>query len=104
MRSGGGPRPGDGKDRAHPGLTIGEDRVTLPVNDHQTALFFPGRAEEGGGCVSCCGMKDGVLHMLLRVLNAPFTLDVTVRFDGDTAELTLGGVGPDAETFTLKKK
>jgi hypothetical protein len=49
-------------------------------------------------------MKDGTLRMLLRPLNAPFTLDMTVRFDGDNAELTLGGVGQEARTYPLKKK
>ena len=87
-----------------PVLTIEEDRVTLPLNNKQTALFFLGRPEEGGGCVSCCGMQNGVLRMLLRVPNAPFTVDVTVHFSGDEAVLAMGGVGPDAETFTLKKK
>jgi hypothetical protein len=87
-----------------PVLTIEEDRVALPLNDKQTALFFLGRPEEGGGCVSCCGMQNGVLRMLLRVPNAPFTVDVTVHFSGDEAVLAMGGVGPDAETFTLKKK
>jgi hypothetical protein len=42
--------------------------------------------------------------MLLRVPNAPFTVDVTVHVSGDEAVLAMGGVGPDAETFTLKKK
>ncbi len=87
-----------------PALTIESDRATMPLNDHQTALFYVGRAEEGGGVMTCCGMKDGVLRLLGRVLNAPFTLNVTVRVDGDSAELTLGGVGPKTETFTLKKK
>lgn len=87
-----------------PTLTIEADRVTFPLDDRQTALFFLGRAEEGGGCVSCCGMKDGELRMLLRVLNAPFTLDITCRFAGDTVEMHLSGVGQEGKTFTLTKK
>ena len=87
-----------------PALTIEADRVTMPLNDHQNALFYVGRAEEGGGCVSCCGMQGGALRMLLRVLNAPFTLDMTCRFDGGTAELTISGVGQETKTYKLTKK
>ncbi|MBR6666750.1 MAG: serine hydrolase [Clostridia bacterium] len=85
-------------------LTIESDRVTMPLDKEQTALFYVGRVEEGGGCVSCCGMKNGELKLLLRVLNAPFTLDMTVRFDGDKAELTIGGVGQNGKTYPLEKK
>ncbi len=87
-----------------PVLTIESDRVTMPLNKEQTALFFVGRVEEGGGVMTCCGMKDGKLRMLARVPNAPFTLDMTCRFSGNEAELTLGGVGPDAGTYKLIKK
>ena len=87
-----------------PTLTIGADRVTLPLDDQRTAVFFPGRAEEGGGCISCCGMKDGVLRMLLRVLRAPFTLDITCRFTDSGAEMTLAGIGQETKTFTLQRK
>jgi len=93
------PSEGDG-----PVLTIESDRVTMPLNKEQTALFFVGRVEEGGGVMTCCGMKDGKLRMLARVPNAPFTLDMTCRFSGNEAELTLGGVGPDAGTYKLIKK
>ncbi len=88
-------------ENGNPALNVEADRVTMPLNDHQTALFFVGRAEEGGGCVTCCGMKDGKLHLLLRVLHAPFTLDITCRFDGDRAEMTLSGVGQEARILTL---
>ena len=47
-----------------PVLTIESDRVTMPLNKEQTALFFVGRVEEGGGVMTCCGMKDGKLRML----------------------------------------
>lgn len=87
-----------------PVLTIEADRVTLPLDDQHTVLFYVGRAEEGGNAMTCCGMKDGELRMLARVLNAPFTMDMTARFDSDTAELTLGGVGQEGKTFPLKKK
>ncbi len=87
-----------------PALTIEADRVTMPLNDHQNALFYVGRAEEGGGVMTCCGMQDGALRMLARVLNAPFTLDMTCRFDGDTAVLTLSGVGQETKTYKLMKR
>ena len=85
-------------------MTIEADRVILPIDENQTALFFVGRAEEGGGAMTCCGMQNGVLRMLLRVLNGPFTLDLTCRFSGNQAELTIAGVGPDAKTIPLQKK
>ena len=87
-----------------PVLTIEADRITLPLDQEKTFLFFPGRAEEGGGVMTCCGMQDGTLRLLGRVLNAPFTLDITVRFEGDKAEMTLAGVGQDGKTYPLCKK
>ena len=84
-------------------LTIESDRVTFTLDDQHTALFFLHPVK--GGCdVSCCGMKDGSLHLLLRVLNAPFTLDTTVHFDGDRADMAVNGVGLESKTFTLIKK
>ena len=44
------------------------------------------------------------LRMLARMLNAPLALDITIRFSGDAAELTLGGVGPEGKTCILNKK
>ena len=87
-----------------PTLTIDGDRVSLPLDNEHTALFFPGRVEENGGCVSCCGMQDGTLHMQLRVLRAPFTLAVTCRFEDSQAVLTLDGIGQERKTFSLHKK
>ena len=87
-----------------PVLTIEADRITLPLDQEKTFLFFPGRAEEGGGVMTCCGMQDGTLRLLGRVLNAPFTLDITVRFEGDKAEMTLAGVGPEGERYSLQRK
>ena len=87
-----------------PVVTIEADRVTMPLNDRQTLLAYVGRAEEGGGVMTCCGMHSGALHILARVLNAPFTLDITLRFDGGKAEIILAGVGPENQTFTLMKK
>ena len=54
--------------------------------------------------MTCCGMQEGELHLLARVLNAPFTLQATVRFSGEAAEMTVSGVGPEAKTITLKRK
>ena len=87
-----------------PVLTIESDHVTLPLNDQQTLLAYAGRAEEGGGVMTCCGMQDGTLRLLGRVLNAPFTLDVTVCFEGDKAEMTLAGVGPEGKRYSLQRK
>jgi len=87
-----------------PVLTIEADRVTLPLDDRRTCLFYAGRVEEAGGVMSCCGMQGNELRMLARMLNAPLALDITVRFDSDTDELTLGGVGPKTETYKLTKK
>jgi len=87
-----------------PVVTIEADRVTMPLNEKQTLLAYVGRAEESGGVMTCCGMKNGALRILARVLKAPFTLDITLRFDGDRAELTLAGVGQDGKTYPLCKK
>ncbi len=87
-----------------PVVTIEADRVTMPLNDEQTLLAYVGRAEEGGGVMTCCGMQNSVLRILARVLKVPFTLDITLRFDGDKAELTLAGVGQDGKTYPLCKK
>ena len=91
-------------ENGNPVLTIETDKVMMPLDEGKTLLCYPGRAEEGGGVMTCCGMQNGKLRMLARVLNAPFTLDINVGFDGDEAELTLSGVGSDAKTFTLTKK
>ena len=87
-----------------PVLTIEADRVTMPLSPEQTLLACAGRPEEGGGVMTCCGMQEGTLNVKARVLNAPFTMDITVRFSGDAAEMTVSGIGPDAKTHLLKKK
>ena len=87
-----------------PVLTIEGDRVILPLDQEKTVICYPGRTEEGGGVMTCCGMQGGALRMLLRVLNAPFTLDMTCRFDGSTAELTISGVGQETKTYKLTRK
>ncbi len=87
-----------------PVLTVEADRVSFPLDDEKTCLFFLNRPEESGGVMTSCGMQDGVLHMLLRVLNAPFMLDITCTFDGDEAEISLSGVGQKEQTAKLRKK
>ena len=85
-------------------VTIEPDRVLFPMGPEQTCLFYAGRAEEGGGVMTCCGMQNGVLRLLARRLRAPFTLDITCRFGGDAMEMTLTGVGQEKKTVTLNKK
>ena len=85
-------------------LTIKEDCVTLPLDDSETLQARPGQTMSVGNALTCCGMQDGTLHLLARILNSPFTLNAACRFDGDKVKLTLGGVGPKAETRKLTKK
>ena len=85
-------------------VTIEKDRVLFPLGPEQTCLFHAGRAEEGGGVMSCCGMQEGVLRMLARPLRAPFTLDITCRFADGAMEMTLAGIGQEAKTIMLHKK
>ena len=85
-------------------LTIKEDCVTLPLDDSETLQARPGQTMSVGNALTCCGMQDGTLHLLARILNGPFTLNAACRFDGDKVKLTLGGVGPKAETRKLTKK
>ena len=87
-----------------PVLTIEADRVSFPLDDDETAVFPLGQPQKSGECLSCCGMQEGALHMLLRMLNAPFMLDAVCRFDGETAELTLSGVGQEGKRYPLKRK
>lgn len=84
-------------------LTIQPDRASFPLDEGHTCLCYAGRAEEGGGVVTCCGMQDGVLRMLVRPLRAPFTLDISLRFCRGGAEMTLGGVGQERKTIHLTK-
>ena len=85
-------------------LTIKEDCVTLPLDDSETLQARPGQTMSVGNALTCCGMQDGTLHLLARILNSPFTLNAACCFDGDKVKLTLGGVGPKAETRKLTKK
>ena len=85
-------------------LTIEADRVIMPLDKEQNALFPVGRAEESGGCAACCGMQNGELKLLLRVLNAPFSLDMSVRFDNGKPMLTIAGVAQEGKTYPLTKQ
>lgn len=78
--------------------------ATLRLNDRETFRFEAGRAGVHGDCATCCGMADGALRMLVRFLRGPFTLDITCRFDGDTAEMTLSGVAQEAKTILLTRQ
>ena len=84
-------------------VTIEPDRVLFPLDADKTCLFYAGRAEEGGGVVTCCGMKDGELRLLARPLRAPFTLDMTARFNDAACELTFGGIGQEPKTLCLRR-
>ena len=85
-------------------VTVEPDRVLFPLDADKTCLFYAGRAEEGGGVVTCCGMQDGVLRLLARPLRAPFTLDLTARFTDTACELTIGGIGQEARTLVLRRE
>lgn len=102
-------------------LIIEPDRVWLSMGAEKTLLFHAGRVEEGGGVATCCGMQTGdrspagELRLLARMLRAPFTVDVTCRFNreridrspvGDRSpvcEATLRGVGQQERTFVLRR-
>lgn len=85
-------------------VTIEADRVLFPLDADHTCLFYAGRAEEGGGVMTCCGMQEGVLRMLARPLRAPFTLDITCRFTDGAMEMTLAGIGQETKTITLQRR
>ena len=85
-------------------MTIETNQVLLPLDGEKTCLFHAGRAEEGGGVMTCCGMQGGVLRILARPLRAPFTLDIACRFSDQGAEITLSGIGQEQKNFILTKK
>ena len=63
-------------------------------------LYIGSYSREG---ISQVVLEDGVLRMLARPLRAPFTLDITMRFSGSSAEVALAGVGPEKTTAILQK-
>lgn len=85
-------------------LTIEADRVSFPLDREHTCLCLAGRAEEGGGVMTCCGMKDGELHLLARFLRGPFSLRIAMRFDGDAAHAEISGIGQEAKELTLRRR
>lgn len=87
-----------------PILTIEADRVTYRPNSREAFRFHMGQPGADGACISCCGMAEGVLHMLTRFLRGPFTLELTCRFSGDAAELALAGVGQEAKVLRLTRQ
>lgn len=85
-------------------LTVEPDRVLLPLDERQTFVFHAGRVVCCGDGTGCCGMKDGEMRLLLRIRNAPFTVDITCRFCADACEMTLCGVGQEPQTFRMTRK
>ena len=85
-------------------MTIDSNQVGLPMPNGEIAQFTPGCVTKVGSSLSCCGMQDGALHLLLRMPSKPFTVDVAICFDdeGDAA-LILSGIGPDPRTIHMKK-
>lgn len=84
-------------------LTIEDDKAVLEWED-KLFMFSVGSVHTENFCAACCGMQHGELHLLLRLLNAPFTLDLTCRFTADSAELVFAGVGQKSKVVTLKKR
>ena len=85
-------------------LTIDSNQISLPMPNGEIAHFTPGCVTKAGSSISCCGMQDDTLHLLLRMPDKPFTVDVAICFDDDgNASLILGGVGPTPRTIPLKK-
>ncbi len=81
-------RPGCAK------ITLGDEHIVYPL----------GKPEKNGHIMSCAAMENGELHLRVRFLNAPFTGDIRCRFNGDGAEITLSGVGPQPRTFIAERK
>ena len=85
-------------------MTIDSNQVGLPMPNGEIAQFTPGCVTKVGSSVSCCGMQDGALHLLLRMPSKPFTVDVAICFDDEgDATLILSGIGPDPRTIHMKK-
>ena len=85
-------------------LTIDSNQVGLPMPNGEIAHFTPGCVTRVGSAVSCCGMQNDTLHLLLRMPGKPFTVDVAICFDDDgNASLILGGIGPSVRTIQLTK-
>ena len=85
-------------------MTIDSNQVGLPMPNGEIARFTPGCVAKVGSSVSCCGMQDGALHLLLRMPSKPFTVDVAICFDDEgNATLILSGIGPDPRTIHMKK-
>ena len=90
--------------KGEPVLTIGPDFVTLSLSPEATVTAPIGSTATHGSTMAGCGMQEGTLRLRGRMLNGPFTLEATVRFADDMAEMTIGGIGVDARTALLKRK
>ncbi len=75
-------------------IIFGKERIPCPL----------GKPGKNGPVMSCAAMQSGEMRLLVRVLNAPFTLEITCRFAGDAAELTITGVGQKNRTLRLERK
>ncbi len=84
-------------------LTLEESRVMLrlPEENIVCGVGEAVRLDEGMGA---CGWQDGRLTLLARILCAPFTLRADVQFEGDRAEMSISGVGPQERKITLRRK
>ncbi len=85
-------------------LTIEADCVTLPLDGGMTCLFSPGCVEENDNLITCCGMQKGVLCLMVRPKDMPFTLDVNIRFSDDEANMTFAGIGQEGKNFLLRRQ
>lgn len=84
-------------------LDVFSDCAELRMGKEEYA--FPYGKTAGNRPMWCtAGWQNGELTLLGRVLNAPFSLAAMVRFAADEAEVTLGGVGPEARTIPMKRK
>ncbi|MGN1368488.1 MAG: serine hydrolase domain-containing protein [Aristaeellaceae bacterium] len=84
-------------------LTVRQEQVIVDLGN-EVFTFGVGRVHRENACAACCGMENGVLRLMLRLLKGPFTLDASCRFAGDTAEVTLSGVGQKGDTLRLTKQ
>ena len=84
-------------------LTASQERVIVDLTD-EVFTFGVGSVHADKTFPACCGMENGVLRLMMRMLTGPFTLDASCRFEGDTVEVTLSGVGQKGETLRLTKQ
>lgn len=84
-------------------LDLEADAISLPQLDVEKTRFALGIPEAQGDLRTFAGWHKGELSLLIRVVNAPFTLAMRVRFAGDEAEVDVSGIGVDSRTLTLHR-